>query len=112
MGFGGRAPWPTSPPIRLACGLVGQQFGNAVLTFSGSDTVVIQQDAMVRLSATDPARTDGSVTGYRSAGGGGRSSCVGSEARAGPAVGASTPTSPPAMVARIVANESGTGIPL
>jgi hypothetical protein len=48
--------------------------------------------------------------GYHSAGG--RCSRLGGEGRAGPPVGASTPTSPPAMVARIVVNESGTGIPL
>jgi len=43
---------------------------------------------------------------------GGRCSWLGREDRAGPPVGASTPTSPPAMVARIVVNESGTGVPL
>jgi hypothetical protein len=48
--------------------------------------------------------------GYHSAGG--RCSRLGGEDRAWPPVGASTPTSPPAMVARIVANESGTAIPL
>ncbi len=48
--------------------------------------------------------------GYHSAGG--RCSRLGCEDRAGPPVGASTPTSPPAIVARIVANESGTVIPL
>jgi hypothetical protein len=43
---------------------------------------------------------------------GGRCSRLGCEDRAGPPVGASTPTNPPAMVARIVVNESGTAIPL
>ena len=43
---------------------------------------------------------------------GGRCSRLGGEDRAWPPVGASTPTSPPAMVARIVVNESGTGVPL
>ena len=48
--------------------------------------------------------------GYHSPGG--RCSRLGCEDRAGPPVGASTPTSPPAMVARIVVNDSGTGVPL
>jgi hypothetical protein len=48
--------------------------------------------------------------GYRSVVG--PASSLGREERAGPRVGARTPTSPPAMVARIVVNESGTATPL
>jgi hypothetical protein len=59
-----------------------------------------------------PSTDRRSIACYHSAGGVGGSSRLGSEDRAGPPVGASTPTSPPAMVARIVVNESGTGVPL